>query len=335
MPARDTTRPRHIWIQPRSADLIELAVAQGATALIPPDGDGSLDTPDDIALVARDGDFQEGRDFMRHQIRSEHDEHLISADKLAVIEPAEWTIIPAENLISRGIEVILVVDDAEQARLALTIMEQGVAGIWLRDATEHTIKAVGEVLAELNPEPMALISAEITHIQPVGIGDRCCLDLIGQLEPGEGLLVGSFNHARFLLHSENVENDFCASRPFRVNAGAVHGYVITPGDRIRYLAELTSGDPVLVVNADGQARTLAVGRNKIERRPMVRIDAKTNDGQLISAIVQHAETIRLVSPDGKPSSITTLNRGDQVLASVTQPSGRHFGRPVSETIQER
>ncbi|HHQ69739.1 MAG TPA: 3-dehydroquinate synthase II, partial [Halothiobacillaceae bacterium] len=115
----------------------------------------------------------------------------------------------------------------------------------------------------------------------------------------------------------------------------VHGYVITPGDRIRYLAELTSGDPVLVVNADGQARTLAVGRNKIERRPMVRIDAKTNDGQLISAIVQHAETIRLVSPDGKPSSITTLNRGDQVLASVTQPSGRHFGRPVSETIQER
>ena len=39
--------------------------------------------------------------------------------------------------------------------------------------------------------------------------------------PGEGLLVGSFARALFLVHSECAESAYINSRPFRVNAGPV------------------------------------------------------------------------------------------------------------------
>lgn len=38
---------------------------------------------------------------------------------------------------------------------------------------------------------------------------------------GEGMLVGSFARALFLVHSECAESRYIASRPFRVNAGPV------------------------------------------------------------------------------------------------------------------
>ena len=330
----DSTPRKHIWIEPVETDDGRLANAArdaGATAVVLPEGTDTAGLP----RVGTNGDLQEGRDFERYRIQQESDEEVVRRDRLAVVEPAEWTIIPAENLIARGVAVIQVVDSAEQAKLALTIMEQGVAGIWLRDADITTIEALGRVLDELQPTPTRLTEARITAITPVGMGDRSCLDLIGELDPGEGLLVGSFNHARFLVHSENVDNPHCAARPFRVNAGAIHGYVVTPGDRVRYLAEMSSGNPALVVGADGETRTLAVGRNKIERRPMVQIEAVDSEGNRVSAILQHAETIRLVSPDGRAVSVLDLEPGDRVRVSLAERGGRHFGRRVDETILER
>jgi 3-dehydroquinate synthase II len=50
--------------------------------------------------------------------------------------------------------------------------------------------------------------------------------------------------------------------------------------------------------------------------------------------MQNAETIRLVSPQGKPISITLLKPGDKVLARV-EMGGRHFGMKVDETLIER
>jgi hypothetical protein len=44
------------------------------------------------------------------------------------------------------------------------------------------------------------------------------------LVPGEGLLVGNFARALFLVHSECAESSYISSRPFRVNAGPVHAY---------------------------------------------------------------------------------------------------------------
>lgn len=66
-----------------------------------------------------------------------------------------------------------------------------------------------------------------------------------------------------------MESQYINSRPFRVNAGAVHAYVQAPGNKTAYLSELKSGSEVLVVDAAGRARTAVVGRCKIETRPMV------------------------------------------------------------------
>ena len=47
------------------------------------------------------------------------------------------------------------------------------------------------------------------------------MDLCSVMGPGEGMLVGSFARALFLVHSESLDSAYIASRPFRVNAGAV------------------------------------------------------------------------------------------------------------------
>ena len=65
-----------------------------------------------------------------------------------------------------------------------------------------------------------------------------------------------------------------AARPFRVNAGAVHAYVLLPEGKTKYLSELKAGDEVLVVRHDGATSVAYVGRNKIERRPLMLVEAE-------------------------------------------------------------
>ena len=66
---------------------------------------------------------------------------------------------------------------------------------------------------------------------------------------------------------------------------------------------------------------------------MMLIEAQAQN-QPISLILQNAETIRLVSPDGKATSITSLKAGDSVLVHI-EKAGRHFGMKVDETLIER
>jgi len=135
------------------------------------------------------------------------------------------------------------------------------------------------------------------------------------------------------VHSESIDNPYVASRPFRVNAGAVHAYTLTPGNKTKYLADFKAGDEVLIVDYTGRTQTAYLGRNKIEKRPMILIEADAG-GFPVSLVMQNAETIRLVSPDGKAVSITALKPGDKVLAHMEQ-TGRHFGLKVDESLIER
>lgn len=66
-----------------------------------------------------------------------------------------------------------------------------------------------------------------------------------------------------------MESQYINSRPFRVNAGAVHAYVQAPNGKTAYLSELRSGSDVLVADAAGRTRSAVVGRCKVEVRPMV------------------------------------------------------------------
>src|SRR4030043_300738 len=89
----------------------------------------------------------------------------------------------------------------------------------------------------------------------------------------------------------------------------------------------------MVVDFQGKSQMAYLGRNKIEKRPMMLIEAEA-EGQPVSLVMQNAETIRLVSPDGKAISITSLKPGDKALGHI-QKAGRHFGMQVDETLIER
>ena len=118
----------------------------------------------------------------------------------------------------------------------------------------------------------------------------------------------------FLVHNESVGSSFTSPRPFRVNAGAVHCYTLSPDGTTKYLSEVETGTEVLVLNSKGKARRATVGRSKIERRPMLMIKAKTGN-EIGGIIAQDAETIRFVKPNGSLVSVTHLKKGDNCFSS--------------------
>jgi len=212
------------------------------------------------------------------------------------------------------------------------ILEKGVAGVVLNTTDVNEIKKAAEIIHGIS-EKVSLITAVITATRQLGMGDRACLDTCTQMTLGEGMLVGNTASGFFLVHSESIDNPYVASRPFRVNAGAVHAYTLTPGGKTKYLADLKAGDEVLLVDCRGNSQTAYLGRNKIEKRPMMLIEAEA-EGLPISLVMQNAETIRLVTAEGKSVSVTNLKAGDKVLAHI-EKVGRHFGIKVDETLIER
>jgi len=160
-----------------------------------------------------------------------------------------------------------------------------------------------------------------------------CVDTCTNMTPGEGMLVGNASSAFFLVHAETIETPYVATRPFRVNAGGVHAYCLCPDGKTKYLSELTAGDPVLLVKHDGATQVAYLGRSKVERRPMLLVEAEA-EGRTLSLVLQNAETIRLTRPDGAALSVAVLAPGDEVLAHLTT-GGRHFGMQVEETLTER
>jgi 3-dehydroquinate synthase II len=191
-----------------------------------------------------------------------------------------------------------------------------------------------EIVAALKYTQAAqeLVPATITGVRHTGLGHRVCVDSLSVLRRGQGLLVGNSSAFTFLVHAETEHNEYVAARPFRVNAGAVHAYVIMPGDRTSYLEELRAGDEALIVSATGESRLATIGRVKVEARPMLLIEAEAN-GQPGAVFLQNAETIRLVTPQGAPVSVVDLKQGDQVLCRIDQ-AGRHFGMRINEDITE-
>jgi len=224
------------------------------------------------------------------------------------------------------------VENSKQAKLMVEILEKGVDGVVLNTTDINEIKKAAEIIHGIS-EKIALVTATITSTKQLGMGDRACLDTCTQMGLGEGMLVGNTASGFFLVHSESIDNPYVASRPFRVNAGAVHAYTLAPGGKTKYLADLKAGDEVLLVDYQGKSQTAYLGRNKIEKRPMILIEAEA-ESEPISLVMQNAETIRLVSPEGEAISITSLKPGDKVLGHI-EKAGRHFGMQVDETLIER
>ena len=273
-------------------------------------------------------------------IRSAKDETSVralkGATKHVVVRTEDWKIIPLENLIAHlqgsGTRLLVEVHDAAEAKLVFETMEVGVDGILLTPDSSNEIRAVRGLL-ESARQDVSLVRAKVTSVRPIGLGDRVCVDTCSLLRDGEGMLVGNSSAGLFLVHAETVETGYVAARPFRVNAGAVHAYIYLPGGQTRYLSELRAGDEVLAVDSEGRARAVIVGRIKVERRPLLLLEAEA-DGLRHTTIVQNAETIRFVTPDGGSVAVGQVKAGDEVLLRVEE-GGRHFGMRIRETIAER
>jgi 3-dehydroquinate synthase II len=244
-----------------------------------------------------------------------------------------WEIIPVENLLAveKG-ELGLEAASAHEARLAAGILEKGADFVVLLPQAAGEMASIVRDL-RLSEGRMGLETARVTEIRPVGLGHRVCVDTCSLLRTGQGLLAGNSSAFTFLVQAETEENPYVASRPFRINAGAVHSYTVLPGDRTCYLEELRAGDEALVVDVHGTTQLATVGRVKIEVRPLLLIAAETESGKG-QVFLQNAETIRLLTPEESPVSVVSLNKGDQVLCR-TEQGGRHFGMRITENIEEK
>jgi len=329
---------KKIWvhIDPWDKEMATTALEGGADGIMAPSGCAEkIKTLGKIKVIAGDGDLKPGEDVVFFTVRSGADEAEIirmARDRRVILDCPDWSVIPLENLIAQGADVIPRVRGLEEARTAFGILEKGVDHILYEPADAMDLKAALTAL-RAHEETVPLETAEITEIRPVGMGDRICVDTCTAMGMGEGMLVGNSSAALFLIHAESIDNPYVSPRPFRVNAGPVHAYTRTPDGRTRYLSELSAGDPVLVVDYQGKTTAAAVGRIKMERRPLMLIKATVGDRE-ISAIVQNAETIRLTGPDGAPLSVVGLKPGDRVLAAC-ETGGRHFGHHIQETITEK
>ncbi|MCE5242994.1 MAG: 3-dehydroquinate synthase II [Desulfobacteraceae bacterium] len=336
---------KEAWVRMRewSKEAVTAALEGGADVLIVPAGwQDRIKALGRIATAGPDGDLRPGKDVFFESLDSPEDEAriagLLQKGPVVLIEKTEedearrpWEIIPLENLVARGGRLIVPASSASDLELALGVLEKGVAGVVIDCPDAAQIRKMLSLVKAV-PEREALSEAIIEAVRPVGIGDRVCVDTCTLMEEGEGLLVGNSSGFLVLVQAEAKVNPYVAPRPFRVNAGPVHAYTRVPGGGTRYLSELRAGDPVLVVRARGEAQPATVGRVKIERRPLLLIEARCGDIRG-SIILQNAETIRLTAPDGEARSVVDLRPGDPVLAAI-EPAGRHFGMKVDETIRE-
>lgn len=329
---------KQVWVKvdPWRKELVTEALEAGADAVLVPEGKSEeVRGLGIIQTIAPDGDLRLGEDVVEVEISDKESERraaTLGQAKIVIVRANDWTIIPLENLIADGATVIAEVADADEALVAATTLEKGTAGVLLVTDDPAQIKRTVNALKS-EAEKLELQTARVTQVRVLGMGDRVCVDTCSNMRVGEGMLVGNSSAGMFLVHAECVENPYVAQRPFRVNAGAVHAYIREPGERTRYLSEIRSGDEALIVAHDGSARTTIVGRAKVERRPLLLIEAKV-EGTVAAIILQNAETIRLVTPEGQPLSVVHLEVGSEVLVML-EDSGRHFGVKVEETIDEK
>jgi len=327
---------KQFWVEcrPWNKEVATTAIESGADAIL-------VDKAEDvkrlgrITTIAPDGDIQPGKDIGECTITDKASENKAAEagkHKPVIVTTSDWTVIPLENLVAQSDKIVARVKDAKEAALALNVLEKGTYGILLATDKPAVVKEVA-ALVKAGTGKVGLVPFTVTKIHPVGMGDRVCVDTCSILSDGDGMLMGNTSSAMLLVHAETLENPYVAPRPFRVNAGAVHAYILLPDGKTAYLSDLAIGGSVLVSGADGKAHSAIIGRTKIERRPLLLVEAASGKDK-VSLILQNAETIRLVGEDGKAISVVQLKTGDKILGTVLE-GGRHFGMAVKETIREK
>lgn len=253
-----------------------------------------------------------------------------------VIHFADPTKIPLEIVLaaadSADGKLVTVVDDLEEAAIVFDVLERGSDGILYAPRSADEVFALARLLEATTPQ-LELSTLTVESIRHVGLGDRVCVDTCSHFDEDEGILVGSYSSGFVLCCSETHPLPYMPTRPFRVNAGALHSYTLGPENRTSYLSEVGSGMALLAVGADGRTRRVVVGRAKLESRPLLEIRTHAEDGQLVSLTVQDDWHVRVLGPGGKVLNVTELQTGDELLGYLAQDK-RHVGLPIGEFCKE-
>ncbi|PJE95958.1 3-dehydroquinate synthase II family protein [Streptomyces carminius] len=258
-------------------------------------------------------------------------------DRWSLLYFRDPTKIPLEIVLAAAAgadgSIITQVADVEEAEIVFGVLEHGSDGVMLAprtvgEATELRAAAVGK------GADVELVELEVTGIRRVGMGERACVDTCTNFRLDEGILVGSHSTGMILCCSETHPLPYMPTRPFRVNAGALHSYTLSADGRTNYLSELVSGGRVLAVDSQGRSRVVTVGRVKIETRPLLAIDAVAPSGVKVNLIVQDDWHVRVLGPGGTVLNVTELTEGTKLLGCLPVEQ-RHVGYPINEFCIEK
>lgn len=264
-----------------------------------------------------------------------HRQAAAAADVL-IVRLSDATNIPLELLIAEAqgsrAQIVKEVEHSEDALVTGGVLETGPSGVLFKLGKLDEVMLLNKAIADAEKRQMELVTARVTNLKHVGMGYRGCVDTVSLFEKDEGMIVGSTSGGGLLVCAEVHHLPYMNLRPFRVNAGAVHSYIWGP-DLSEYITDLGPGSSVLGVNTQGVARPVAVGRVKIEVRPLRLLEAEASDGAKINLFIQDDWHVRIFDADGLPRNCTTVEVGDHLLAYTCEP-GRHVGIKVDETIDE-
>ena len=276
-------------------------------------------------------------------VPSDQDEaiSLIGLVPWILVRCSDWTMIPLENLIacSRGTQtrIAAAIDKEIEISGAAFALGGGVDAILIpASLLNKAIKFLEDRWTKEDPPENVAIDpgeARIISLESAGVGERVCIDLTRRITEGQGAATGSISGKLCLIHGETISSEYVPNRPFRINAGAIHSYILMADGRTRYMSELETGDEIAILSSLGNIETAVVGRLKIEMRPLlvVRFEISGEKGQ---AVVQQAETVRFVSPTGIAVSVTEAKAGDKITV-FTDYRVRHMGIPLDGRMVEK
>lgn len=263
--------------------------------------------------------------------------HAAATERWSVLEFRDPTKIPLEIVLAAAARAdgsnITVAADTEEAEIIFGVLEHGSDGVMLAPAAVGDATAL-KAAAVAEPGSLDLVELEVVETTHVGMGERACVDTCTHFREDEGILVGSHSKGMILCVSETHPLPYMPTRPFRVNAGAIHSYTVAAGGRTNYLSELESGGKVLAVDIKGQTRVVTIGRVKIESRPLLSINAVAPNGVTVNLILQDDWHVRVLGPGGVVLNSTELKPGDKVLGYLPTED-RHVGYPINEFCLEK
>lgn len=247
------------------------------------------------------------------------------------------TKIPLEIVIAAAAKatgnIVTIAQDIEEAEIIFGVLELGSDGVLMAPAAVGDAAAL-KATSETGTPDLDLVELTVVGTSHIGMGERACVDTCTYFREDEGILVGSHSKGMILCVSETHPLPYMPTRPFRVNAGAIHSYTLAKDERTTYLSELKAGSKVRAVDVKGQTRLVSVGRVKIESRPLISIDAVAPNGQAVNLILQDDWHVRVLGPGGVVLNSTELKPGDIVLGYLPTED-RHVGYPIDEFCMEK